>query len=170
MTAKVRPSAQHGEKDRRCDVKTKTGLLILLMLGLGPYVATHAQSLPSDQEIVRQLDDQMRIAVLNDDWSGLERLLSEQFTVNAPANRLVSGRSAVLELIRQAPRESFERTIEYFRVDGDLGIIMGAETVRPIGNAAVAGQTVRRRFTNIWRKEAGTWRMVARHASVIAPN
>ena len=98
---------------------TKTGAVILLLL-VGPYdVATHAQSLLSDEEIVRQLDDQMRIAVLNDDWSALERLLSEQFTVNAPANRLVSGRSAVLELIRQAPRESFERTIEYLRVDGD---------------------------------------------------
>jgi len=151
-------------------VNTKTVVVSLLLLGLGPYVATHAQSLLSDEEIVRQLDDQMRIAVLNDDWSTLERLLSEQFTVNAPANRLVSGRSAVLELIRQAPRESFERAIEYLRVDGDFGIIMGAETVRPIGDASLAGQTVRRRFTNIWRKEAGTWRMVARHASVIAPN
>ena len=149
-------------------MNTRTGVVILL--GLGLYVATHAQSLRSDEEIVRQLDDQMRIAVLNDDWSALERLLSEQFTVNAPVNRLVSGRSAVLELIRQAPRESFERTIEYVRVDGDIGIIMGAETVRPIADAPLAGQTVRRRFTNIWRKEAGTWRMVARHASVIPPN
>jgi ketosteroid isomerase-like protein len=151
-------------------VNTKTGLLILLLLGLGPHATTHAQSLLSDEEVVRQLDDQMRIAVLNDDWQALERLLSEQFTVNAPVNRLVSGRSAVLELIRQAPRESFERTIEYLRVDGDFGIIMGAEIVRSIGGAPLTGQTVRRRFTNIWRKEAGTWRMVARHASVITPN
>ena len=151
-------------------MNTGTGVVILLLLGLGPSVATDAQSPLSDEQTVRQLDEQMRIAVLNDDWSALERLLSEQFTVNAPANRLVSGRSAVLELIRQAPRESFERTIEYVRVDGDVGIIMGAETVRPIGDAPLAAQTVRRRFTNIWRKEAGTWRMVARHASVIAPN
>jgi hypothetical protein len=64
----------------------------------------------------------MHIAVLNDGWSALERLLSEQFTVNAPANLLVSGRSAVLELIRQAPRESFDRTISYLRVDGGFGI------------------------------------------------
>jgi hypothetical protein len=111
-------------------VNAKTGLVILLLLGLGPYVTTHGQRLPSDDEIVRQLDDEMRLAVLNDDWSALERLLSEQFTVNAPTNRLVSGRSAVLELIRQAPRESFERTVEYIRVDGDFGIIMGAVSPR----------------------------------------
>jgi hypothetical protein len=67
----------------------------------------------------------MRIAVLNDDSSALERLLSEQFTVNAPTNRRLSGRSAVLELIRQAPRESFEQTIEYLPVESDFGIIMG---------------------------------------------
>ena len=151
-------------------MNTRTGVMILLLFGLGPFIATHAQTPIFDEEIVRQLDDQMRIAVLNDDWSALERLLSDQFTVNAPANRLVSGRSAVLELIRQAPRESFERTIEYLRVAGDVGIIMGAETVRPIGDAPLAGRTVRRRFTNIWKKEAGTWRMVARHASVISPN
>jgi hypothetical protein len=91
-----------------------------------PLQPTHAQSLLSDEKVVRQLDDQMRIAVLSDDWSALERLLSEQFTVNAAANRLVSGRSAVLELIRQAPRESFDRTIEYLRVDGGFGIISAA--------------------------------------------
>ena len=148
----------------------RTAVAILFLLGLGPYAAGHAQSLLADEDIVRQFDDQMRIAVLNDDWSALERLLSERFTVNAPANRLVSGRSAVLELIRQAPRESFDRTIEYLHVEGDLGIVMGAETVRPIGSAPLADQTVRRRFTNIWQKESGTWRMVARHASVIPPN
>ena len=151
-------------------MNARSGLVILLLLGLGTYVATQAQRLPSDEEIVRQLDEEMRLAVLNDNWSALERLLSEQFTVNAPANRLVSGRSAVLKLIRQAPRETFDRTIEYIRVEADLGIIMGAEMVRPIGGAPLAGQAVRRRFTNIWRKEAGRWRMIARHASVIAPN
>jgi ketosteroid isomerase-like protein len=46
---------------------------------------------------------------------------------------------------------------------------MGAETVRPIGEAPLAGQTVERRLTNIWKKEAGTWRMIARHANVSPP-
>lgn len=31
----------------------------------------------------------------------------------------------------------------------------------------VAGQPVKRRFTNIWNKEAGTWRLFVRHANVI---
>ena len=30
-----------------------------------------------------------------------------------------------------------------------------------------AGATIRRRFTNIWRNESGTWRLYWRHANVM---
>ncbi|MEJ7638045.1 MAG: hypothetical protein WKF75_08715 [Singulisphaera sp.] len=52
---------------------------------------------------------------------------------------------------------------------GEVVIVMGSEEAVPIGDAFRAGQTVRRRFTNIWQKEAWTWRMIARHANVILP-
>jgi hypothetical protein len=49
---------------------------------------------------------------------------------------------------------------------------MGLETLIPITDAPsaglVAGKTIKRRFTNIWKKEDGTWRLFARHANVIA--
>jgi hypothetical protein len=35
------------------------------------------------------------------------------------------------------------------------------------GAGLIAGETVLRRFTNIWKNEAGTWRLFARHANVI---
>jgi hypothetical protein len=48
---------------------------------------------------------------------------------------------------------------------------MGLETLVPKTDAPaaglVAGQVTRRRFTNIWKKEGGTWRLFARHANVI---
>ena len=141
---------------------------MLVLLELSACTGTRAQSRISDEEVVRSLDDQMRVAVLKQDQPALERLLSDRFTVNAPSNQVVIGRRAVLALIQRSPRESFERKIEYIRVEGDYGIIMGAETVQPVGEALLAGQTVQRRFTNIWKKEAGTWRMIARHANVIA--
>lgn len=66
---------------------------------------------------------------------------------------------------------SFERTIEFLRVDGDFGVIMGLETVVPRTDAPsvglVAGQVIRRRFTNIWKKEGDAWRLYWRHANVI---
>jgi hypothetical protein len=126
----------------------------------------------SAEATVRSLDDQERTAALKRDVPTLERLWSDQFTVNAPNNELLIGKPAVLDWVHRGVINfsSFERTIEFIRVDGDLAIIMGAEAVRPIGDAPFAGQTVRRRFTNIWRKEGRTWRMIARHANVIPPH
>jgi ketosteroid isomerase-like protein len=63
---------------------------------------------------------------------------------------------------------SFQRTIEAVRLEGNVVIVMGAETARPTGDAPSAGQTVRRRFTNIWKNEGERWRMIARHANDIA--
>jgi hypothetical protein len=44
---------------------------------------------------------------------------------------------------------------------------MGEETVTPKGKAPFAGQTVRRRITNIWMKRDGQWKLTARQATII---
>jgi ketosteroid isomerase-like protein len=125
----------------------------------------------SDEATVRSLDDQERAAALKRDIPTLERLWSDGLTVNAPNNEMLIGKPAVLDWVHRGiiNFSSFERSIEFFHLDGDLAIIMGAEEVRPIGDAPSTGQTVRRRFTNIWKKQGGTWRLIARHANVIPP-
>ena len=87
---------------------------------------------------------------------------------------MVVGKTAVLDTFVRSGIinfSSFERQIEFVRVDGDLVIIMGLEIVELISDAPSAGlvavQVVKCRFTNIWKKEAGTWRLFARHANVI---
>jgi ketosteroid isomerase-like protein len=127
-----------------------------------------------DEEQVRSLDDQERLAALQRDLPALERLWSEDFAVNAPNNQVIVGRHAVVEAFVGSGVinfSRFERQIEFIRADGAYVIIMGLETVEPISDAPgaglVAGQTIHRRFTNIWKNEAGTWRLVARHANVI---
>jgi ketosteroid isomerase-like protein len=134
------------------------------------------QDRTSDEEHVRSLDDQERIAALKRDLPALERLWSDQFTVNAPNNQVVVGKRAVLDTFVRAGVVNFsmfERRIEFIRADGSFVIIMGLETVQPIGDAPsaglVAGRIIKRRFTNVWKNEAGTWRLFARHANVI-PN
>jgi hypothetical protein len=154
-------------------VKPGIASLLALLLVLAPGVGVQAQNRPSDEPTVRALDDQERIAALKRDIPTLERLWSEQFTVNAPNNQVLIGRGAVMDLVHRGVINfsSFERTVEFIRVDRDLGIIMGLETIRPIGAAPMAGQTVRRRFTNIWKKQGDTWRLFIRHANVIpSPN
>ena len=126
----------------------------------------------TDEEIVRSLDDQERLAALHRDIPALERLWSEEFVVNAPNNEVVLGRGAVLDTFVRAgiiDFSSFERQIEFVRVDGTFVILMGLETIQPISSnlsaGLVAGQVITRRFTNIWKNESGTWRLAIRHAN-----
>ena len=128
-----------------------------------------AQETSADEAAVRKLDEQERVAVLKGDRGALERLWSEQLAVNAPTNHVNVGRQAVLDLITRGVLRysSFERAVEAVRLFGDVAIVMGAETARPVGKAPGAGELVHRRFTNVWRNEAGIWRLFVRHANVI---
>jgi uncharacterized protein (TIGR02246 family) len=129
------------------------------------------QNSASLEALVRKMDDQERLAALKRDVPALERLWSDDFTVNALNNKVVIGKQAVLDTFVRGGIinfSSFEPTIEFIRADGDHVFIMGAETVTPTGDAPGAGQTIRRRFTNVWKNEAGTWRLFMRHANVVS--
>lgn len=150
-------------------MKAGTALTIVAFLVFG------AAAQASDEDAVRARDDQERIAALKRDIPALEQLWSDDFTVNAPNNRVVVGKQAVLDTFIHAGIinfSSFERDIEFMKVDGDFGIIMGSETLVPVSSAPSAGLTagkkVTRRFTNIWKNESGVWRLYWRHANVIA--
>ena len=125
----------------------------------------------SEEDVIRQLEDQERQAVLKQDLAALEHLWSEEFIVNNPQNQLSTSRGDVLALVKRGliRYAAFERRIESIRFNADIAIVMGAETVEPVGDAPRAGGTVERRFTNIWRKQDAAWHMIARHANVIAP-
>jgi len=88
--------------------------------------------------------------------------------VNAPINRTVD-RENVLARYRSG-EISYEagtvRDIEFAGVRGDAVVITGEETVRPVGDTPSAGQTVRRRFTDIWTCVDGAWRLSVRQATV----
>jgi ketosteroid isomerase-like protein len=151
--------------------------LSFLLLFVGAVTAVPAGARQSraidDEKTVRSLDDQERIAVLKRDRSAMERLWADELFVNAPNNELLIGKAAVLAWVERGiiNFSSFERQVELVRIDGDVGIVMGGETVKPVGDAPMAGlragQTIQRRFTNIWKKSAGTWRLYARHANVV---
>ena len=150
--------------------KRPIATLVLFLSCITTYGGAQAPRRDSVAEAtVRALDNQERLAALNQDYAALERLWSEHFIVNAPSNQIMRNRSAVLDWFRKGmtTRASYERSIEQVRVDGDIVIVMGAETLTPIASAPHAGLTVRRRFTNIWKKEGDTWRLWVRHANVI---
>ncbi|MFN3999945.1 nuclear transport factor 2 family protein [Algoriphagus sp.] len=89
--------------------------------------------------------------------------------VNNPSNSVLERRYAVFERMKQGIIHYSEFTCqpEAIRVMEGIVIVMGEETVKPIGNAPMAGKTVKRRYTNIWREIEGQWQVQARHANVI---
>ncbi|HQU85066.1 MAG TPA: DUF4440 domain-containing protein [Pyrinomonadaceae bacterium] len=147
-----------------------------LILGLMLFSASFAfgQKTQTKEEMIRKLDDEERQAALDRNTAALERLWSEDFTVNAPNNSVSIGKKAVMENFVKSGIinfSSYERKIEFIRIDGDYAFVFGLEILIPKTDAPsaglVAGQTVNRRYTNIWKNEKGTWRLFARHANVI---
>ena len=65
--------------------------------------------------------------------------------------------------------ESADETIEALAATENQVVLMGEEVVHPQGSADNAGKTVRRRFTDLWHREAdGQWRLAARQATIIS--
>lgn len=144
--------------------------VLLALFGLPSIVAAQSQEPQSaDEAAIRSLEEQERIAVLNEDIASLKRLWSEQFIVNNPQNRISHDRDVVLDLVKRGliRYSRFERQIEAIRFNGDIAIVMGSEVVVRKSDAAAINQAVHRRFTNIWRRTGDTWHAIARHANVI---
>ena len=124
-----------------------------------------------EQEI-RKLDLAEADAIQRGDFTALNKLLAEDFTVNSPRNQIVNGREELFALIRNGVTNysSFVREPEAVLIHGNTVVVLGSETIKPTGNAPGAGQTVRRRYTNVWMKRNGRWLLTARQASVICPS
>lgn len=141
-------------------------LLILLLAALPSVV--HAQA-PDVEAEVRRLEGEEHQAMLRADAPRLQEIWAPNFMVNAPFNRVTMGSQEVVDLVEAGAiaYASFERDVESVLVEGDLAVTMGSETVVPTGGHPEAGETLRRRYTNVWMRQEGTWRLVARHANVV---
>ncbi len=145
--------------------------LLLLACTTTAAVPGARVGVPETEATIRSMEDQERLGVLKQDTAALRRIWSEQFTVNSPTNQIAPSAAIVMDLMRKGfiHYSSFERRIEHLRVDGNIAVVMGGETVQPIGNTPLAGQTVQRRFTHVWRRDSEGWHLVVRHANNILP-
>ncbi|HSE25052.1 MAG TPA: nuclear transport factor 2 family protein [Pyrinomonadaceae bacterium] len=142
-------------------------LYALTILLLGHVVSAVCQTprqRQSIQETVRKLDLAHAEAVLRGDMAAIDRLWTEDFRVNNPFNEIDN---AARIRDGRVTYSSFVRVPEEILVHGDTVIVMGRETVVPKGNSPGAGKTINRRYTNIWMKRSGRWRLIARHASIV---
>ena len=141
-------------------------LLAAALTVLAPGFAsaqTAKQRVAIEQEI-RKLDLAHADAILRGDLPALDKLWTEDFRVNNPFNEIDQANRIRTGAVTYS---SFVREPESVLVHGNTVIVMGREIIVQKGSSPQAGKTINRRYTNIWMKRQGKWRLVARHASVI---
>src|SRR6187399_459580 len=107
-------------------------------------------------------------AVLEKDTITLKKLWDKEYVVNNPDNKVVLAiPNSVFSPVLNKPRTSFTREVEHITIRGNIAFSMGNETIIPGGDLPKSRQTVKRRYTNVWMKVDGSWKLVARHANEI---
>jgi hypothetical protein len=131
----------------------------------------NAQTTSKTETEIRKLEQEVVNAILNADSNKLKELWAPEFLVNNPRNDISINRNAVLQIQKSGMinYSSFERIIEQIQFQENLVITMGHETFVSRNDipGAKAGQTYKRRFTNIWMNKKSKWQQIARHASII---
>ncbi len=97
--------------------------------------------------------------------------LADDLIVNAPIDRVV-GRDDVLAglgagEIAYGPERNVTK-VEFAGVRDGLVVVMGEQIVHPTENAPNAGKIVRRRFTDVWKRVDGVWKLGVRQATVVS--
>jgi Domain of unknown function (DUF4440) len=115
--------------------------------------------------------DRLEAAVRAGDMATLRGLLSGQLVVNDPGNR-IRRRDDLLALFqeRAVSYSSLSSKIEFAEEIGDLVVVMGTEesvlAAAPPGSPWGPGTRLFRRFTDVFRREAGSWRLVVKQSTV----
>jgi ketosteroid isomerase-like protein len=141
--------------------------VLLTVLVPGLVSAQSAKQKAAIEQEIRKLDLAHADAILRGDLAALDKIWTEDFKVNNPFNQIDRADRIRTGAVTYS---SFTREPETVLVHGDTVIVMGREIVVPKGNSPEAGKTINRRYTNIWMKRSGKWRLIARHASVICEN
>jgi len=118
---------------------------------------------------VEAIERKLTQSILADDAEAFAAAFGEDCLVHAPNNKINEAKDSIaLFNAGLIAYSSFERHVERRAKLGDYVVTMGEETMVPKGKAPNAGKTVRRRFTDVWGREGGTWKLKLRQATIIA--
>jgi hypothetical protein len=126
----------------------------------------------ADERAVLAADARQRDAVATADLEAIAAISHPNLRVNAPSNRILT-RDDLVRRVGSGDilNEIFDRVPETVVITGDVGVVMGHETVFPGANSEQARmygrKTLNRRYTNVFVREGGRWLHLARHANII---
>jgi hypothetical protein len=148
-------------------------LIVSCLLVSAPAIAAPATSgRTADERAVLAADARQRDAVGNVDLPAIRAISHPNLRVNAPSNRILT-REDLVRMVGSGEirNEVFVRVPETVVVTGNIGVVMGHETVLPGANSEQARmygrKTLNRRYTNVFVRQGKRWLHLARHANVI---
>ena len=138
--------------------------LFLVSVLFRSYWMEAQDNISSIENLIRDLEQKSVKAIQEGDTNTLKRMWDPGFMVNTPRNDIAENRDAVLQIQKNGliNYKSFTRTIEKIQVQKDVVITMGFEVYVPNDNLPQAGQTLERRFINVWMKKNGQWHKCGR--------
>lgn len=120
---------------------------------------------------IRKLEQQEVQAVLQKDTVVLLKLWDKGYVVNAPDNKInFAGKTTLDRPVLSRSRATFTRDVEEIIIRGNTAFSMGSETVLLTEDQTTSQQPIKRRYTNIWMKQEGGWKLMARHANILCPS
>ena len=110
-------------------------------------------------------------ALIDDDHAAFASMLASDLVVNNLQNGVSEpGATAQRNAGGLLSYTRYDRRIDFAGVRGGMVVLMGEETVVPKPPHPMAGQTIRRRFTDLWREDGGQWRLAIRRATILSPS
>lgn len=150
-------------------------MLSMMLLASTADAAWHAAN-PAAAEAVKNpriaavLETAMRFdkAILAHDATVFGDTFAEDAVINNPFNKIARKSDALNNLAtKMIDYTTLDRSIEYAATRGEHDVVlMGEETLTPVGKARFAGKQVRRRTTEIWTDESGQWKLAIRQATI----
>jgi len=139
-------------------------ILIVSLFFYANYLFAQNENIEAE---IKNLEQAEVKALQDKDTNTIKKIWDKDYIVNNPENKIVLAKPNPLDRpVIQKTKVSFTREVEKVLVNGDIAISMGNETVVP-ADGSTQGQTIKRRYTNIWMKKDGAWKLVARHANII---
>ncbi|WP_462252137.1 nuclear transport factor 2 family protein [Ferruginibacter sp.] len=140
--------------------------LISLVSSLLILFCAYAQNEIIEKEI-RDLEEKQAQAIMKKDSATLRKIWARNFMVNSPRNNVLTGGQVEMVMAGLISYTSYTHDLEKILVTGNIVISMGSETVVPVMGSPKGGQTIKRRYTNIYQRENDRWILIARHANEI---
>ena len=142
------------------------GLLLLSSTALGQEPSNQRARNSGVEQTIRQLENQRVQALLRNDSTFIERNYADDYLTTSAAG-LVRNRTQVAADLKSGTikYESMTHDDVRLRVYGNSVIVTGLDSVKGVDKGQdITGQ---RRFTRVWVKQGGRWRLAANQTTRI---